>query len=91
MIIVIDETYLDVFREYRAFQEITMGFVSTLAQRLNTTVIDFEGANRFRENRLGNTQLQVQIHNNHLDPFGWALERVLAIMRRGGETLIVGI
>jgi hypothetical protein len=91
MIIVIDETNLDVFREYRAFQEFTMCFVSTLAQRFNTTVIDFEGAYRFRENRFRNAQFQVQIHNDHLNPFGWALERILTLMRRGGETLIVGI
>jgi len=91
MIIVIDKTNLNVFREYRAFQEFAMCFVSTLAQRLDPTVIDLERANRFCEYRIGYAQFQVQIHNDHLDPFGWALEGFLAIMRRGSKTLIVGI
>jgi hypothetical protein len=86
---IIYKTNFGVFREYGTFQEIAMGFVCSFAQRFDALMIDSESTNGFGENRIGNVQSQIQIHDYHFDPFRGATRTRVGPYRK--IALVIGV
>jgi len=86
---IIHKTDFRVFREYRTFQKIAVGFAVAFAQRLDDSLIYFKRTYRFGEDGVGDIHPEIQIQDYHLHPIGRTLGTRFGPHRK--IALVVGV